>query len=496
MQVMKMNDMKYELAVACTKFWYRNATNAPAPSTVDYWAEANLLLPFQISGMQKFCFSYLIGADPCDKITFQFKDEDAVTYQMHSASWLWSIDYLLHRYLTLALRDLDAGTKMLKVPLGILDRYMNYKVAASSRQKDLSAHTPKYLEQPSRTKFPYDSDGYLHCKVPRFFEPSNLNRYCQELFVRPNNSTYLNSPGRDGILFQTEELTSMPAFDLEDYIAHELKTGISLSTEITAIVLELDEEIRDVVLNEFYQSALRDIVRFPFPFARIAAARNYFQQIISEWTREKYNWNTIATDNRTMFILSDSFQRARMHIDTLLNTPLHPEALQYLTLGKQTAEQLQDILQADNAWKNDPSIPRRFRITKRPNSEEIVQIDQFLHPYRSEFPPTEDPAQMDIYMDQIKAYLRVVIFPLDWASIEKHPPANLAIFTNRNHKHIPLLLNYLETGKQLKHLDGDSFPTKASICIDLYHTIHEKVRSASQEIYGDLSWIKDYPDRD
>ena len=69
----------------------------------------------------------------------------------------------------------------------------------------------------------------------------------------------------------------MPAFDLEDYIAHELKTGISLSTEITAIVLELDEEIRDVVLNEFYQSALRDIVRFPFPFARIAAARNYFQ---------------------------------------------------------------------------------------------------------------------------------------------------------------------------------------------------------------------------
>lgn len=493
---MKMNDMKYELAVACTKFWYRNATNAPAPSTVDYWAEANLLLPFQIIGMQKFCFSYLIGADPCDKITFQFKGEDAVTYQMHSASWLWSIDYLLHRYLSLALRKTDGSTKTLKVPLGILDRYTNHTHTMSSRRKELSVHASEYLEKLKHTTSLYTSDGYIHCKVPRFFEPYNLNRYCQELFVRPNNSTYLNSPERDGILFQAEGLTLLPAFELEDYVAHELRTGISLSTEITAIVLELDEAIRDIVLNEFYKSALRDIVRFPFPFARIAAARNYFQQIISEWTRDKYSWNTMDTDNRTMLILSDSFQRARMHVDTLLNTPLQPEATQYFTPTIRTEEELQEILQADNAWKNDPLIPRRFRITKRPHSEEIVQIDQFLHPYRPEFPNTEDPAQMDIYMEQIKAYLRVVIFPLDWASIEKHPPANLAIFTNRNHKHIPLLLHYLETEKQLKHLGGDSFPTKASICIDLYHTIHEKVRSASQEIYEDLKWTKDYPDLD
>lgn len=485
-----MNEMEYELAVACTKFWDRNAVKAPAPATVDYWAEANMLLPFQISGMPKFRFSYLIGADPCDKITFQFKGEDAVTYQMHSASWLWSLDYLLHRYLTLALRDSDESTKILKVPLGILDRFTTYKNAMSSRKKKLSVHASEHLKDLRHNTLLYESDGYLHCKVPRFFEPCNLNRYCQELFVRPNNSTYLTSPGRDGVLFQAEELSAMPAFELEDYIAHELKTGISLSTEITAIVLELDEAIRDIVLNEFYESVLRDIVRFPFPFARIAAARNYFQQIISEWIRDKYSWNTMDTNNRTMLILSDSFQRARMHVDTLLNTPLQPEALRFFTPAVQTEEELQKILQADNAWKNDPSIPRKYKITKHPHSEEIMRIDQYLQPYRPEFPTTEDPAQMDIYMEQIKAYLRVVIFPLDWASIEKHPPSNLAIFTNRNHKHIPLLLNYLETGKQLKNLEDDSFPTKASICIDLYHAIHEKVRSASQEIYDDLSWIK------
>lgn len=495
-QVMKMNEMEYELAVACTKFWNRNAVNAPAPASVDYWAEANMLLPFQISGMPKFRFSYLIDADPNDKITFQFEGEDAVTFQMHSASWLWSIDYLLHRYLTLALRGSEESTKMLKVPLGILNRYSNYKNAMSSRKKELSSHASNYLKGLKSTILRYEADGYLQCKVPRFFEPCNLNRYCQELFVRPDNNAYLNSPRRDGILFQDEELTALPAFELEDYVAHELRTGISLSTEITAIVLELDEAIRDIVLNEFFKSSLRDIVRFPFPFARVAAARNYFQQIISEWTRDKYSWNTMDIDKRTMSILSDYFPRARMHVDTLLNTPLQPEALQFFTPAVQSEEELQEILQAANTQKNDPLIPRKYKITKHPHSEEIMRIDQYLQPFLPEFPTTKDPAQMDIYMEQIKAYLRVVIFPLDWASIEEHRPDNLAIFTNRNHKHIPLLLNYLETGKQIKNLEDDRFPTKASICIDLYHAIHQKVRSESQDIYDDLSLVKDYPDHD
>ena len=154
-----MNEMEYELAVACTKFWSRNAVNAPAPSTVDYWAEANMLLPFQISGMPKFRFSYLIGADPCDKITFQFKGEDAVTYQMHSASWLWSIDYLLHRYLSLALRKTDGSTKTLKVPLGILDRYTNHTHTMSSRRKELSVHASEYLEKLKHTTSLYCRGG-------------------------------------------------------------------------------------------------------------------------------------------------------------------------------------------------------------------------------------------------------------------------------------------------------------------------------------------------
>ena len=49
------------------------------------------------------------------------------------------------------------------------------------------------------------------------------------------------------------------SFTLSDYIFHELATGVSLSIEITAALMELDPSIRDAALEAFFKKGLAEV---------------------------------------------------------------------------------------------------------------------------------------------------------------------------------------------------------------------------------------------
>lgn len=283
----------------------------------------------------------------------------------------------------------------------------------------------------------------------------------------------------------------LPIFQLEDYVAHELKTGISLSTEITAVVLELEEAIREIALNKFFETALEDIVQFPFPFARISTARNFFQQISSEWSREKHLWNNRGSKGREAEILADAFRRARKHVNSLYNAPIYSSEQGDFQISPDPDE-LEAILHTEKAQIEDPMLPRKYRITRDPASGNINSVRQYMVPFLPEFPDTKDPAQMDMYMEHIDAYLQWIRSPLDWSTIKGKPAEHLAVFTNPRHKHIPLLLNYIENGRMLKLFKGDAFPCAGSDAKKLYTRIHKRIRAASQSAYADLNWIKKY----
>lgn len=495
---------KKELDEACINFWYYNLVEMRPPSTIQYYASYKVYLPQEAPDtgcLSSFHYRYLIGSDPDDTLTLQIEGGIPETFRMHSTAWRWSLDYLLYRYLTLALRE-DGGTTItLPVPDMILKRYDNYMNQSNARKKPLSIAPPAYLPKPSKRKHLVKQDGYTHFHVPHFGEPSYLNLFCHDIFTQPNNPEWLNNPRRDAIFYTNKNMNTLPVFQLEDFIAHELKTGISLSTEITAIVLELDEAIREVALEAFYTRALNDLIRIPFPFTRNTAARNFFQQISSEWAREKYTWSTSSTRGREAKILMDSFRLARLHVDLMLQAAIQPIKEGPFQAVIHSEEELQKILQEEKAQNEDPTRPRKYRIERDPATEQIKHVYEYPLAHLPEFPNTKDPAQMDAYMEQIDAYLQAIRTPFDWAFIKdqllkKHMPAHLAVFTNRKHRYIPLLLRYLENEKMTMHFGNEVLPITVNECKKLYSAIHMKVRSASMKTYADMNWIKEYMDRE
>ena len=486
-----------ELEHACISFWGKRLLSMPGPLTSCSWATVpfyNVKEDTNEVFLDRFIINYMVEADPDDILKFRAYDGDETEiFQMNSHAWLQSVDYLLYRQLTLALRKDNSSTIALRVPTMIQEKYHDYRHDNIDSRNKLSVPIPSYFPKPSIFKNLCQADGYVVYQAPPFLEPSHLNFFCHEIFTRRNNTKRIHDPRRDALPFSLKDMGDLPVFQLEDYVAHELKSGISLSTEITAVALELDEAIRDIALNAFFETALEDLVRFPYPFARISAARNIIQQIGSEWSGEKYRWRSQSTKGRESDILADAFRRARKHVTSLYNATMYSSEKGSFQISPEP-EELEAILCIEKAQIEDPKMPRKYHITRDPVSGNIKSIHEYIVSFLPEFPVTKDPAQMDVYMERIDAYLQCIRSPLDWSTIKGKPAEHLAVFINPQHKHIPVLLNYIKTGKNRKHHDGDTFPCTGSEVKKLYIEIHKRVRAVSQRAYADLKWIEKYLD--
>lgn len=484
-----------ELEHARISFWGKHLLGMPEPMTSRSWATDpfyNVNKDTNEVFLDRFLINYMVQSDPDDTLVFRAYDGDEPeTFQMHSLAWLQSMDYLLCRQLTLALREDSCDTKTLLVPAKVQERYHDYKHDSVVDRKTLSVPIPSYFPKPSLFEKLPKADGYIAYQVPPFLEPSRLNFFCHEIFTRPNNTKKIHDPRRDALPFSLKDMGDLPIFQLEDYVAHELKSGISLSTEITAVVLELDETIREIALNAFFETALEDLVRFPFPFSRISTARNFFQQISSEWSREKYRWSTQSTKGRESDILADTFRHAKKHVNCLYNAPIYSSEKERFQISP-GPDELEAILLTEKAQMEDPALPRKYRIMHDPVSGKIESMHEYFTPFLPEFPVTKDPEQMDTYMEYINAYLQWIRAPLDWSTLKGKFPEHLAVFTNPQHKHIPLLLNYIKTQKMYKIFNGNALPCSGTEAKQLYIRIHERVRAISQNAYADLNWIKKY----
>ena len=113
-------------------------------------------------------------------------------------------------------------------------------------------------------------------------------------------------------------------------------------------------------------------------------------------------------------------------------------------------------------------------------SDSNIQQPYYFGPtYDMSFPKTNDPYQIETYLHQIDTYLKAAISPLDWGRICDAPRGNLVVFTNPNHKYIPLLMRYLETGFLDKEYNGDKLPMNFDEFKSLFKTVHNNIKKAS-----------------
>ena len=445
-----------------------------------------------------------------DTLTLMLNGDSEKTIQMHTEAWMRSLDYLLYRYLTLVLHD-PHYSATIRVPVEIRQKYQQYRLQWKKRQhKDSEFIVPDYYinPHPGRTDSTEEGAKYEYFKTDNPVASAILNVFCHGLFPHAGNKEVRWNPHVNAQLYKLDKCgdKTIPKFKTEDYIAYELMTGLSLSVEITAILLEIDQEIRDLAFHYFCEYALADLVRIPFPYARSAAARNFFLQVNLDWSREKYKWSPASSRELTKQIIKSAALGALAHIQTLSSSPLHPQEpprYPYSIVYEQGADLTAILRQLENdkdlkhvatelrKTENDPTTPTRYIIYPSSKKPGEFNIESYMFPYYPIFfPLTDDIEKIESYKKQIKTNLKSVLSPLDCESLLDSTPNSLAVFTNPKHKFIPMLLKYVETGERNTRSMRNPPPVKTDECFDLFHLVFYTVRHASIEAHQDIYRVK------
>lgn len=451
-----------------------------------------------------------IIAERTDTLTLKFDSDSEITVPMYTEAWMRSLDYLLYRYLTLVLHD-PHYSATIRVPVEVRQKYQSYKVKWKKRQLvDDQIIVPDFYKNPHNGFVDVDAGGeeFETFKTDNPVAPAIFNVFCHGLFPKANDKETRWNPHVNSQLYKLEGCgnDTIPAFKPEDYIAYELMTGLSLSVEITAVLLEIDQEIRDFAFYWFCEYALEDLVRIPFLYARATAARNFFLQVNLDWTKAKYQLFPPQSTEAIMQIIEQSALKALSCIYTLTSTPLHPQTPPLYPYGivceqdgdlNAILRKLEDdpdykhVAKALRKTENNPNAPQEYIIYPISEKPGQFQIESYMFPhFQISFPRTDDLNIIEAYKKQILKNLEAVVSPLDSKKLSEPKPKNLAIFTNPNHEFVTMLMKYVEDESLQTRSLKNPPPVKSKKCIDLFHIVFAIVRLASIEAHQDIYQVK------
>ena len=264
---------------------YLNAPNASSFLTDTVWN------PW-LAGVESH---ELVQADPQDIISFNEPVMGEVCFQANKMIWQRTIDKYLYQYFRLSEQREQGEVKWMSIdlPPNISEKYYSFN-RTSSKRKQHKFFTAN-LQYFKACNYKIEKKELSEFSVPRYLGPCYLNQCCRDFSTKANATALKSSLYYDGLVFRSEEdygvVDFIPPFQLEDYIYHEYLTGLSLSIEITAVLLEIEDvSLRNKAFDAFCDKALKEIVRSHLIYTRNTVARHFFQQIIWERTSLRYRW--------------------------------------------------------------------------------------------------------------------------------------------------------------------------------------------------------------
>lgn len=381
----------------------------------------------------------LIETDPLDSLVFTENILHRKNHHASKAIWLHTFDRYIYEYFCLAMQK-NRGAKTefaLPCTANIDTKIASYFSSSKKRRKQLPVNlstlvSVKEADIPASVSTKYISD--------KFALPAYLNCLCRSLITSKGATAQESSLFFDGLMYKEKEAPGIvPAFSMEDYIVHEMITGIGLSIEIASVLLEFeDPDLRKRAFSSFAESALPILVRSHLFFTRNTVARHYFQEIQLEENIRKYQWNRI--------VQPDVFgeQDWRFVTDKAL---LHTQIL------------ARDVT---------------FRVYDRSdghNSQEITQL-YFSVPYDN---IAVDNSQLSSALLHIEQLISKVHTPVNLLDYTKNPTHGLAVFCHPSHKNVDYYLD------QLSRMDGNDTvkpPRCRSDADKVFSMVHKAVREA------------------
>lgn len=268
---------------------------------------------FRVPKNPMIASSLFVQADPEDN--FEFYDDIAGKrkYRVTKELWRYTIDtYLFHHYQIAQQRDEDSDFQLFLTDKHY-NAYDNYIANSGNSKKQFYVDIDYF-------RLVTEGSEQSYFKSPKFTVATYLNILFRTLFCRADSYNQQKTVYYDGLLVRnTAARALLPKFSIEDYIEHEYQTGISLSIEITAVLLEFSEErIMKKAFEVFAEQILPQIVKSPLIYTRNAVARSFFQQILMELEIQRYRWS----ENESSLQFSDCeweavIKRAMMHCNVL-----------------------------------------------------------------------------------------------------------------------------------------------------------------------------------
>ena len=263
-------------------------------------------------------FAFLVQADPQDLLQLSTPVHGTKKHYSTNLIWYHTLDRYIHQYYLLAQKRDATQQVAIELPLDIDEKYKRNRTRTKETSKELPVEQA-YLSL--ITEGFHAKDKSAQSTTPRFTHATYLNMLYRHLWINKGAKKKL-SLYFDGVAFRDPVFNEIiPTFSIEDYIEHEYLTGISLSIEISAILMEFtDETLMMAAFNSFCCEALPDIIRSPMIFTRNTVARQFFQQILFETSIQKYRWkehSKIRASHATDPAWHRLVQRAKIHSQVL-----------------------------------------------------------------------------------------------------------------------------------------------------------------------------------
>lgn len=273
----------------------------------------------------------MVQSEGTDRILLSKKGSKARAYQPHPHLWLGTIDEYIECYFRLAER-LEKIPGFDKWHVFIFPSSLEIKFKNQTKER-IAARKNLNITAIKKNLIPIGKYAEYGYKTRKLGAGAYLNYIFRVLSIRKDAKDVhtsleydglkicLDAYGRESGLSPEQIDKIIPTFTIIDYFAHEMYTGISLSIEITAILLELEEKLQDQKLWEeafsvFCEKALPRIVQSRYIFTRISVARLFFLQVFWDEMVWMYRWHGHR------FLESDfdkirTFRKALSHCDIL-----------------------------------------------------------------------------------------------------------------------------------------------------------------------------------
>lgn len=457
---------------------------------------------------------------------FKLKGEDEFV-RMHPECWKWTIDAVLAEYMYLVMQSKEKQT--IKVPLEIQNARANYA------RLSVAAKEQKKLRIPYE-KFQMVGRDKIKCWLPKYTGKAMLNLWCHDLCLDRRGTNLKTEIFFDGVRYvpkqikdsgdgrgsEKEKVTSddltrsedeakkkwnpkddFLTFTLGDYIFHELATGVSLSIEITAALMELDPSIRDAALEAFFKKGLAEVTHSKLLYTRIAVARSFFHQIHLVWCNNAFagkntyerppqdpaiSWNAPAIGVGFEDAVDFACQDLQILDWSGADVPLAVGTV-YVKPGEEIWINGEDIaaVRKTDRYRAERSEAEAPWIEEKDREE----ADLWLHTrafsiWRESVP--EDGRELEALICYYEGLLEMVEYPLNMEKWKAESPLNLALFVQPQHDHVPIILDYLKTGSMRKGSIREKYESweeppvlfegPSKTCIDYFKKVHSKVQEA------------------